>query len=97
MVFSSPIFIFIFFPACLVAYMICRLFKNIKIENICLLIFSVLFYAYGGFSFILFMILSIVLNYYAAIWFDKLDINDKFRKKIFISTIVFNLLLLFVF
>ena len=97
MVFSSPIFIFIFFPACLVAYMICRLFKNIKIENICLLIFSVLFYAYGGFSFILFMFLSIVLNYYAAIWFDKLDINDKFRKKIFIGTIVFNLLLLFIF
>lgn len=97
MVFSSPIFIFIFFPTCLLAYFISRLFRNIKIGNICLLVFSILFYSYGGFSFILFMVLSIVLNYYAAIYFDKLDKNDKIRQKIFIATIIFNLFLLFIF
>ena len=97
MVFSSPIFIFMFFPICVFTYMICRLFRNIKVENICLLAFSVLFYAYGGFSFLFFMTASIVANYFAAIYFDKLDVNDKYRKWLFIGTIAFNLLVLFIF
>ena len=60
MVFSSNIFLLYFLPAFLLVYFIvpCRF------RNIVLLLFSVLFYAYGAPDFILILLASTVANFY---------------------------------
>ena len=89
MVFSSIIFLFLFLPLFLVSYFIP---KNIKTKNIILLIFSLLFYAWGEPYYILLMILMILINYYLTILMDK-----KKSKGILILLIIINLLSLFSF
>ena len=92
MLFSDLTFLFIFFPLFLICYFI---FKDRKIRNIILLIFSLLFYAYGEPLYVFLMIFSILMNYYLAI---KIDKNKKaVRKGIFVLTIVLNLALLIIF
>ena len=44
MVFSSLFFLYAFLPLCLLCYRLCR---GLKAQNICLLIFSLIFYAWG--------------------------------------------------
>ena len=44
MVFSSLIFLYAFLPACLLAYILC---PGKKAKNVCLLVFSLVFYAWG--------------------------------------------------
>ena len=44
MVFSSLIFLYAFLPLSLVAYALCR---SLRAKNICLLVFSLIFYAWG--------------------------------------------------
>ena len=89
MVFSSTIFLFFFFPLFLVCYF---LVKDIKKKNIILLLFSLVFYAWGEPYYIFLMLFSIVFNYFMTIWMDK-----KKSKKILIGIIFFNILLLFSF
>lgn len=86
MVFSSLVFLFVFLPLFLFCYFIT---KKRKIRNLTLLIFSLLFYAYGEPIYILLMILSIFVNYILAIIMSKN--NNKF---LFILAIIFNLGLL---
>ena len=62
MVFSSIIFLFCFFAVVLVAYFgPCR--KNILAKNICLLLASLVFYAFGEGWNILLLLFSIAVNY----------------------------------
>ena len=89
MVFSSIIFLFMFFPLFLICYFIS---KKIKIKNIVLLIFSLFFYAWGEPFYIFLMIIMIIVNYYLTIVMDK----NK-NKKILIFLVIFNLLSLFSF
>ena len=93
MLFSSLNFLFLFFPVFLFLYFIFR--KNIKIKNIVLLIFSLIFYAYGEPRNVFLMIFSIIFNYFLAIKIDKA--KKQKRKNLFIFTIAVNLLLLFIF
>ena len=44
MVFSSLLFLYAFLPACLLCYWLC---PSMKAKNICLLVFSLVFYAWG--------------------------------------------------
>ena len=44
MVFSSLLFLYAFLPACLLAYWLC---PTMKAKNVCLLVFSLVFYAWG--------------------------------------------------
>ena len=90
MVFSSLIFLFIFFPIFLLCYFIP---KKRKIRNIVLLIFSLIFYSYGEPIYIFLMIFSILINYL----FTILMVNKKNNKIIFIGLIIFNLALIFLF
>ena len=96
MVFSSPVFLFLFFPLCLIAYYFVSKTGVTRYQNICLLIFSIIFYAYGSLSFLPILLISIVINYYLSrkIRFTK---DKKTRKLVFIITISFNILLLFIF
>lgn len=94
MVFSSPIFIFLFFPVCLLFYLLASFCKNTKVSNICLLIFSIIFYAYGSIDFLPILLISIVVNFFLSRYIDS---NIEKRKTFFIIAICINLLLLFIF
>ena len=60
MLFSSLTFLLIFLPLCLLFYFI---IKDIRYKNIILLLFSLLFYAWGEPIYILLMIFSILITY----------------------------------
>ena len=89
MVFSSIIFLFFFLPLFLICYFIP---KKIKLKNLILLIFSLLFYAWGEPYYIFLMIFMIIVNYFLTILMDK-----KNSKSILILLIVIDLLSLFSF
>ena len=73
MVFSSMIFLWLFLPLVLFFYFI----SNNKLKNIILLIFSLIFYAWGESKYILLMLLSIFINYLFGILIDKFRKHDK--------------------
>ncbi len=89
MVFSSTIFMFMFLPLFLLCYFIA---KKVKTRNIILLLFSLLFYAWGEPYYIFLMIISIIVNYYLTLLMDK-----KKSKGLLILLIIFNIGLLFSF
>lgn len=66
MIFSSVFFIFLFLPAVLLAYFIVPK----KAKNLVLLLFSLVFYAWGEPVYILLMLFSILYNYVAGIEID---------------------------
>lgn len=86
MVFSSLVFLFIFLPLVLLLYF---LTKNIKVKNITLLLFSLLFYAWGEPVYIILMLLSISINYVGGLIIDKNHGNK--RKLYFIMLLAINL------
>ena len=67
MIFSTPIFLFLFLPLVLTIYFI--LTKNYR--NLFLLTSSLLFYAWGEGLFLLLMLVSITMNYFFALAIDK--------------------------
>lgn len=60
MVFSSLIFLYIFLPLCVLMYF---LFPQIKVKNAVLILFSLIFYAWGEPIYILLMIFTSFVNY----------------------------------
>ncbi len=60
MVFSSLIFLYGFLPLCLISYSAA---SSVRSRNFVLLIFSLLFYAWGEPKRIVFLLLSVVVNY----------------------------------
>ena len=64
MVFSRLFFIYFFLPLCLLAYSLAR---GIDRKNTVLIIFSLVFYAWGEPVYVLLMILSAAVNYAAAL------------------------------
>ncbi|MDE5772115.1 MAG: MBOAT family protein [Ruminococcus sp.] len=68
MVFSKLFFIYFFLPLCLFAY---ALAKGTKAKNIVLIIFSLIFYAWGEPVYVFLMLLSAFVNYIAAIVIGK--------------------------
>ena len=89
MVFSSLLFIYFFLPIFLICYFV---IKNRKYRNLVLLLFSLIFYAYGEPIYSFLMIFSILVNYFLAILIDKYN-----SKKLFILDVIFNLGLLGIF
>ncbi len=63
MVFSTPVFLYLFLPGVLLAYLLTP--KALK--NLLLLVASLLFYAWGEGAFVLVMLASIFMNYCAGI------------------------------
>ena len=60
MVFSSLIFLYGFLPLCLLCYAAC---KKIETRNAVLIVFSLLFYAWGEPTRIKYLLLSALVNY----------------------------------
>lgn len=89
MVFSSTVFLFIFLPVTYLLYLIC---KPTAVRNIILIIASLFFYAYGEPMAVFLMIASIIVNY-----FFGLGMDGKYKKPLLILSVIFNLLMLYVF
>lgn len=68
MVFSSSIFLFAFFPAFLAVYF---LMPSRSLKNVVLLLFSLVFYAWGEPIYILLMIGSIAINWLVALLISR--------------------------
>ena len=76
MVFSSITFMFAFLPAVLLAYYI----SPRSIRNFILMLFSMLFYAWGEPKYILVMLVSILVGYAMGLITDKYMKEDKKNK-----------------
>lgn len=87
MVFSSIPFLFFFLPLCLIFYYV----VPFKFKNFILLIFSLIFYAWGEPIYVFLMIFSCIINYYFSKSIEKYPNK---RKLILILSIVINLLIL---
>ncbi len=68
MVFSRLFFIYIFLPVCLLCYGLAR---GTKQKNLVLIIFSLIFYAWGEPVYIFLMLSTAVVNYTAALFIGK--------------------------
>lgn len=92
MLFSFMIFLWFFLPLVFCSYyLIDKRFKNIL-----LLISSIIFYAWGGVSYSLIMLSSIIINYIFALLIDKaIEDNNLKNKKIYLALcIIINLSIL---
>lgn len=67
MLFNSTVFLWLFLPTLIVLYFLAAK----KYRNYILLIFSLLFYAWGEPKYIILMLISIIANYYFGIIIDK--------------------------
>ncbi len=92
MLFSSPIFIYIFLPIILLCYYISPKF----FKNGILLIGSLLFYAWGGVSLLALLLISIITNFVFGILIDKSN-TQKLKKISITAGIVVNIGLLMYF
>lgn len=75
MVFSSPLFLFLFLPLVLLYFFV----PGIRLRNLWLLAFSIIFYAWGEVAFVFLMLASTVMNYFLGLWVDK-ESDPKRRK-----------------
>lgn len=90
MVFSSISFLYYFLPICILSYFL----TPTKFRNKILLIFSLFFYFYGESKYIIVLIFSCILNYYAGNLIIK---YPKKKKILLITNLVINFGLLFYF
>ena len=89
MLFSSVTFIYYFLPILLLVYF----FVSNKYKNLVLLIFSLIFYFLGEPKYIIFLLLSCVLNYY----FGKRIESNKNKKIWLVVAVIYNVGQLFIF
>lgn len=92
MAFSSIYFLFIFLPIAIVGRLMLKPFKNIKIENIFLLILSVLFYSWCGIEYLLIIFVLTLINY----GFGNAVAKTQNRRLNFICVICLDVLVLLV-
>jgi alginate O-acetyltransferase complex protein AlgI len=85
MLFSSLVFLFYFLPAILLIYYL----SPRKARNSLLLIFSLVFYAWGGVSYTIILILSLLFNFFFA-----RRINKTKKRKWLIIGLIFNISLI---
>jgi len=86
MVFSNLFFLCLFLPAILFVYYSVRK----ELQNIVLLLFSLLFYAWGEPIYVFLMLFSIFINYWFEIWLNKDRLSSTNRKVILTIAIVVN-------
>lgn len=96
MVFSTLTFLFVFLPLILVFYFVC---KDRIYRNLVLLVFSLVFYAWGEPKYILLMLAVSFVAYIGGLLMQRFDTEEGLRKKklVFIITVVLITANLFVF
>lgn len=68
MIFADLFFLYIFMAVCFIAYFIC---KKTVYRNIVLIVFSLIFYAWGEPIWVFLLIGSVTINYFAALLIEK--------------------------
>ena len=95
MVFSSPVFLFLFLPATLALYAVASM-RGIRARNTVLLFCSVCFYAYGGVSYLGLLLLSVLVNWAAGLWLSRLE-DGRGRRALFLAGLAYNIGILVIF
>lgn len=90
MVFTDLIFLFCFLP---ISVLLTKQIRNIKLQNILLVVFSLLFYAWSNPIYVALLILSILWNYFTAFELEAQD-DEKTKKILLIVSVVVNLFIL---
>ncbi len=90
MVFSSPLFLFLFLPLVLAVY---AALPGIRARNFWLLVVSLGFYAWSEVGFIFLLLASTLVNFGLGLWLDRSE-NAGRRKLIIVIAIVVNIGLL---
>ena len=90
MLFTSIPFLYYFLPLVLITYFI----MPKKYRNIVLLIFSIIFYAYGEPKYVFLMLLEILVAYFGAIIIDK---NSKYKDITLVVVLIIHIGLLGIF
>ena len=90
MVFTDLIFLFCFLP---ISVLLTKQIRNIKLQNILLVVFSLLFYAWSTPIYVVLLILSILWNYFTAFELEAQD-DGKTKKILLIVSVVVNLFIL---
>ena len=67
MLFTSSSFIMLFFPALIILYFLVIPRNKLPAKNFILLLFSIIFYAWGGVKYLTLLLASIVINYVGGI------------------------------
>ena len=93
MVFSSLTFLFVYLPVTLAVYYLAPL----RARNLVLLLVSLLFYGWGEPVYIAVMVASVAINYAFGLLVEKYRADDKKARRIVLSSVLFNLALLFFF
>ena len=90
MVFTNLFFIYLFLPICLLLYF-CA--KNVRMRNVILLVFSLLFYLWGEPFWILLLLFSSIFNWFMGIQIDRFR-TDSLGRKLTIFAVAANILIL---
>ena len=90
MVFSSLLFLFVYLPVVLAIYYVIPR----KWRNLWLFIANLVFYGWGEPVYILLMLFSITINYFAGILIDRSGDDRRKAKRILIADVVINLAML---
>jgi alginate O-acetyltransferase complex protein AlgI len=84
MIFSSPLFLFLFLPIVLTVY---ALLPGTRVKNFLLLLASLVFYAWGEIGFIFLLLASTLMNYGLGLWVDRSE--SAARRKLAVGVAVF--------
>lgn len=90
MVFTDLIFLFCFLP---ISVLLTKLIRNVKLQNILLVVLSLLFYAWSNPIYVVLLILSILWNYFTAFELEAQN-DEKTKKILLIVSVVANLFIL---
>lgn len=93
MVFSSPLFLFVYLPTVLMVYYI----TPPKLRNLVLLLLSLMFYAWGEPIYVVLMVFSTVQDYVCSWYIEKYSSNARRKRLFLIISMVGNLTMLGVF
>ena len=90
MAFTDLIFLFCFLP---ISVLLTKLIRNVKLQNILLVVLSLLFYAWSNPIYVVLLILSILWNYFTAFELEAQN-DEKTKKILLIVSVVVNLFIL---
>lgn len=85
MVFSSLIFLYAFFPLSLLAYALCR---SQKAQNVVLLVFSLIFYAWGEPKYVLLLMFMALASWGCALGVDRSGSASRKRLWVILAAVV---------
>jgi len=85
MVFSSPIFLFLFLPVVLTVYF---LLPGLRFRNFWLLLTSLFFYAWGEPGFILLLLVSTLVNFELGKWVERSEDVSRRKRAVVVAVVV---------